>query len=749
VITKIDTTKSGASSLVYSSYLGGGGSDSGVGVAAGNTGHVYLAGWSFSTDFPTTTGAIQAACVGSTINPFIAKLDTTQSGAASLLYSTCLGETAGGVTTGIAADTSGNAYVTGVINTGFNTFPLVNPIESQGGYFVSKLSPEGTSLTWSTRLGSSSGTEQVDSGAMSLDPSGNIYIVGGTSGLDYPATASSYSPICDPNKGCNTVLGVPFLVSKISQSDGALASLGPWNLAFPETDVNTHSQPLSVYVRDMGSQPFNINSIKLGGANSGDFSVTNDCNPPSQLAAAGQCTITVIFTPTATGTRTATITVDDTAPGSPHVATITGTGASVTFSPASLTFGARLVGQTSTGQTVTLTNHATTRTLTIFNTQVSGGFTETDTCAGAALAPGGTCTITVSFQPTVQGPISGALTVSDTATSSFQSVPLSGTGTVGLAFAPPSLNFGSVSVGASSASKTVTITNKLSTSVTGLQFTASGDYSVTGGVPAPCGTTLKANSSCSVAVTFSPTMNGSIKGAVAVTYSGGAASPQLYSLAGAGTGGVASPFTFSPASLSLVNPVIGTAGAPRTVTATNVSGSQVTITALGSSGNFTAATVGTKPCSGNIAAGTSCTFKVSFNPSSAGTFTDSVQINTTGSVSVVIYGVSGDSLPVSLSPPVLSFPATPVGSGSIALTVTITNNQSVPVTLTTVNAGGDFNVTAGGPAPCGNTLAAKTKCTLAVYFAPTVIGAAKGTLTIAHSAAGSPQTIALTGSGTP
>src|SRR5438445_6967106 len=137
--------------LFYSTYLGGNGEDQAWGIAVDAAGNAYVAGWTFSTDFPTTSGAYQSALPGQ-INAFVTKLNPTGSG---LVYSTYLGGSFEDVALDIAVDVSENAYVTG--NTQSSNFPTT-PGAFQtmlGGddAFVTKLNATGSGFVYSTYLG--------------------------------------------------------------------------------------------------------------------------------------------------------------------------------------------------------------------------------------------------------------------------------------------------------------------------------------------------------------------------------------------------------------------------------------------------------------------------------------------------------------------------------------------------------------------------------------------------------------------
>ena len=96
-----------------------------------------------------------------------------------------------------------------------------------------------------------------------------------------------------------------------------------------------------------GTAPLTINSIGLTGANAGDFGQTNTCPlAPSTLAVGASCAISATFTPTATGGRTASVSIADDAPGGPHTVALSGTGIApgVTLAPTAIDFGNQLIG---------------------------------------------------------------------------------------------------------------------------------------------------------------------------------------------------------------------------------------------------------------------------------------------------------------------------------------------------------------------------------------------------------------------
>src|ERR1017187_6500325 len=157
--------------LIYSTYLGGSGTDQGYGIAVDNSGSAYVAGYTTSTDFPTMN-PLQPAKAGGDTDAFVAKLSPEGS---ALIYSTYLGGSRNDYGWGIAVDSLGNAYITG--NTTSTDFPTMNPLqpaEADGGgdgdAFVAKLNPTGSALVYSTYLGG--GGNYTGSG-IAVDNSGN------------------------------------------------------------------------------------------------------------------------------------------------------------------------------------------------------------------------------------------------------------------------------------------------------------------------------------------------------------------------------------------------------------------------------------------------------------------------------------------------------------------------------------------------------------------------------------------------
>ena len=158
----------------------------------------------------------------------------------------------------------------------------------------------------------------------------------------------------------------------------------------------------------------------------GDYAQTNNCG--SSLGAGVSCTISVTFTPTIVGTENGSVSISDSAAGSPQQIALTGTGVpAVAVSPSALSFTLQLVNTTSATQTVTLTNYQTVP-VNVGTFSISGPFSETDNCANTQLAAGGSCSISVAFVPTANGSATGTIVITDNGPGGSPTVQLAGTG---------------------------------------------------------------------------------------------------------------------------------------------------------------------------------------------------------------------------------------------------------------------------------------------------------------------------------
>ena len=321
----------------------------------------------------------------------------------------------------------------------------------------------------------------------------------------------------------------------------------------------------------------------------------------------------------------------------------------VSLSPTSINFGNQAEGITSSPVPVTLTNTGNA-TLTITNIKMIGpnaaDFAQTNNCGGS-VAAGANCTINVTFTPLKGGPRTGTLQITDNATGSPQKVALSGTGLApAVTFVPQYLNFGTQTIGSTSASQTITVTN------IGQAPLLISNIAVAGANPAEynltqnCGTSVAVGATCTYTVTFSPAAAWARTAAIMMT-DDAQGSPHAVGLAGnGGSGGVAS---FSPTSLTFTNRLIYTTSTAQPITLTNTGTAPLQVGSIIAAGDYAQ----TNNCPASIAAGNSCTINVTFTPTYSAARPGWINFNFTdpaGLQTVALTGGGALPNPVTITP---------------------------------------------------------------------------------------------------
>ena len=285
-----------------------------------------------------------------------------------------------------------------------------------------------------------------------------------------------------------------------------------------------------------GTAPLSISSIAVTGANASQFVFANNCG--SSLPVGAGCYIHGHFQPSAAGSFSANVVITDNASSSPQTIALSGTGNGplVSLSGASVAFTSTCVGASSNSESVSITN-AGNEPLSIANITVTGAnasqFAFGNNC-GTTLAPGVNCLISGKLQPSNIGAFTAAVTITDNAGSSPQTIALSGTG-VGrqVTLSVTSISFGTTAVGALSASQWVAMTN------TGTVPLSIGSINVTGANAAhfvfgnTCGSSLAVGASCFIHGHFQPTAKGTFAATVTIADSA-TGSPQTIALSGTG-----------------------------------------------------------------------------------------------------------------------------------------------------------------------------------------------------------------------
>jgi hypothetical protein len=299
--------------------------------------------------------------------------------------------------------------------------------------------PVGTTSAASTVTVTNSGTASLTFTSIAATGDFAVAASGATCSTSAPVSASSncvinvtFTPTATGSRSGRLTLtdnasGSPQVVALSGIGTAPNVSLSTTSLSFGNQAVGTTSAASTVTVTNSGTASLTFTSI----AATGDFAVAASgatCSTSAPVSASSNCVINVTFTPTATGSRSGSLTLTDNASGGPQVVALsgTGTGPVVSLSSSALTFSAQMVGNSSSAQTITLTNTGNL-SLTISSVTASGDFSQINNC-GAAVSAGTNCAITVTFKPTAGGNRTGTIIVSDNGPNSPQTVALSGTG---------------------------------------------------------------------------------------------------------------------------------------------------------------------------------------------------------------------------------------------------------------------------------------------------------------------------------
>jgi len=474
---------------------------------------------------------------------------------------------------------------------------------------------------------------------------------GGNSGI-------SGTPYCGP---WPAPVYPPYPASGVTASPSAL------NFGSVATGATSAAQ--TVTVSNPTGSAASVSSISV----SGDFSQTNTCG--SSIAAGGSCTVSVKFAPTATGTRTGSLTVN--AGGVTNTVSLSGTGTApgpvLSANPASLSFGRTLVGSTASPQTMTVTNSGTT-SATVSGVTVTGDFSQTNNCT--SIAVGGSCSVTVTFKPTASGTRTGTLTVTSNANNSPTTASLSGSAigsTTNIAAGQPASassannpyvaanltdpdpstywesangsfpQWAQVDLGQNYSIGQVILELPPSTAwgarTETLSLLGSTDGSNFSTIVGSAGYTFDPNANNNtVTITFNATTARYVR--VNITANTGWSAGQLSDFEvfpAAGGGSSSATLSVAPASLTFASQALNTTSSAQTVTVNNTGTAAASVSVIATSGDFSQ----TNTCGTSIAAGASCTVSVKFTPVASGTRTGSLTIASNASNSPATVALTG------------------------------------------------------------------------------------------------------------
>ncbi len=708
--------------VVYSTYLGGSGNDMGKAIAVDASGAAYVAGQTFSSNFPTTAGAFKTTYSGAG-DAFVAKLNP---GGTALQYATYLGGSGTDNAEGIALDVNGNAYVTG--QTYSTDFPTVVAIQAANGgnqdsdAFVTEINSSGSALVYSTYLGGSS----MDWGnAIAVDASGNAYVAGFTRSPDFPLA----SPLQATCGGCPGFADA--FVAELATNGGALL-----HSTYLGGSADDHGAGIAV--------DSDGNIYVTGFTYSTDFPVTAGAYQTSLTSGQSAAFVTKI------------------APGFSSLTFSTyvrGNGLNYGKNIAVDTGNVFVVGQTFS-PTFPLLNPIQSACVPS-NCYYGTGFITELNAAGAGLifstylgGSHGDDVAGMALDPSANIQATGQATSTDfPVVNAFQAT---NGGSYGDAFvakisldpavslSPTSLSFGGQPVGTTSTPQTVTLSSNGTAPLHITSILTSGDFAETDN----CGKGVAASSTCTINVTFTPTTSATRTGTLTIN-DNAVGSPKTVSLSGTATTG-GPVVTLSTTSLSFGNQPLGATSAPQNLTLTNTGNFSLSITGIAITGTNPGDFAQTNDCGTTVAAGASCTFSVTFTPTALGNRSSTINItdNATGSPQQVTLAGTGFGPMVTLNPTSLSFGNLNVGKTSGAKGIQLKNTGNATLTISGIAIIGTNATDFAQTNNCPGSLAAGAQCNINVTFTPTAFGTRVASLSVSDDAFNSPQTASLTGSGT-
>lgn len=525
-----------------------------------------------------------------------------------------------------------------------------------------------------------------------------------------------------------------------------MVAANPTAAAFGSVNVGSSSSSQTITISNTGAG--NATSMTYPSAPT-NFTKSGTCSNGT-LNAGSSCTLVFTFSPASAGSFTPTYTI--TGAGSISVPiSLSGTGVAITpslqASPSSAAFGSVVVGQSSTPQSITVTNSGGPASGVSISNPDAAEFLVTGNTCTTSLGAGASCTFNLAYKPSATGADNVTLTVSYTGGST--TVAMSGTGAPppapSLQAAPATLAFGNVSVGSTGAAQTLTISNTGGSSAAGVSI-ANGNAAKFPVSANTCGATIAAGASCTLHVAYAPSAAGADNANLTISYTGSA--PLVVAMSGTGTTAPSANLGALPGSLSFGSITAGTTSSAQTLTVTNSGNAQATGIAFANN-NAAEFVVSANTCGATLNTGASCTLNVAYAPNGTGTDSANLTISYAGGTSLVIAlngtGTAAATPSLQAAPPMVSFGNVAVGQTSSTTGITVTNSGGAAATAVAfVNSdAAEFVVSAN---TCGATVNAGASCTLNVAYSPSAAGADSATLTV-NFAGGGALSISLSGAG--
>lgn len=747
--------------LLYASFLGGSNQDFGNGIAVDTFGDAYVTGATDSPNFPVTPLVFNTLCGSDgkcgasynvpgyiVFNGFVTELNPAGS---SLVYSSFIGgyqETQGNA---IAIDSAHNAYITGEIGPTIEPqqngpayyFPVNGGFQAANGgagdVFVLKVDATASDALYSSYLG---GADEDIGFGIAPDSDENAYVTG----LTYSSQTET-PPFPTTENALQTTYGGggdAFLV-KINTTTTGSASL-----VYSSYFGGTALEQASGIVVDAAANAY-ITGTTTSTASTLGFTVPAGAyQPDCALDTLGLCegdAFIAKFNPAKSGAASLVYftylggTGADAGYGialdpSDNVY-LTGSTVSSDFPVTSGVFQAKYAGGDADAFVAELTLAGKGTADLDYASYLGGSNTDIGygigvDISGNAYVAGQTCSNDFPVADALQSAPGGSC---DAFVSKISTLP-------GVTLSPAGLSFPTENLGATSQPQTITVTNIGDTAIAISGITISGEFAQTN----TCGSSLSAQTSCTISATFTPTANGVQKGTITLT-DNAPGSPQTINLTGSTASVTLTDASNTPIStLAFPSQAVASVSVPQNVVVTNVGTTAVTISSVTVSGAFSESSTDNGDCTkAPLQPTTNCVIALTFSPVVAGSAVGALTVNDTaaGSPQVLLLTGTGGTPIISVTPANLNFSNQDLNTSSATQTITVKNTGSAGLTISSIKVTGDFAETDN----CAAGVAAAASCAISVSFTPTVAGSRTGSVTISDNATPATQTVTLSGTG--
>jgi hypothetical protein len=631
-VAKLDPS---GSNLIYTDYIGGGNQDYAAALALDAANHVYVTGSTQSNNFPVVK-PYQAQQPG----PYSGFLTEVSADGSSLLYSTYLGGNSFDQPTSVAIDGLGHALVAGY--TLSPNFPVANAYQSTalanqdglyGSYgFLTKFSPDGSTLVYSTFVSGNSNVAQ-DCGtpcfpapynvvsALALDANGNAYLAGTTNTYNFPVTSGAYL-------GSNT--------TPADASIGFVSKFGSaGNLSYSTYFYGSSGNSLGITAIAVDASG---SAYITGSAQSdGTFPITSTsiCDPGVNGFGCSYAFVTK-FDPAGSTLLYSTFLGPNNYATPQAIVLDSADNAYVLASSQSDLFqvinGIEPYTNKSDLLLVEIDAAATTqRVATYF------GGSGNDVPTGMALDAAGNLYIAGATDSSDMPVTHGSFQNQSAGNSDAFIAKIGVNDAASVSLSPAAIQYSQQQIGSTSQAQQVVLRNMGSSALSVSSISVTGDFAESDN----CGSSLQAAGTCTLSITFTPNAAGPRTGSIRIS-DDAAGSPHIITLSGSGLGSVAA---LAPASLAFAGTPVGTSSAAQPVILSNSGNSALNIGTIQVNGDYTQ----TNNCPTALPSGSNCTVNVTFTPTATGSRTGQLTISDSAQGSPHTAGLAGTGSDFSLA----------------------------------------------------------------------------------------------------